>query len=148
MKNKKCPHWQNCELYDPNGVTCNKDEGFYGSGYPSCVREKQKGNKSKIAICLGTKAELIKCMPLMDSLQKQKINYTFIHTGQHKLGEACKEFRIKKPDYVLSKEPTKSTKFWSKINGNSIFWCFSMIFKIKKLIKKLNLLMLSTTEIQ
>lgn len=92
---------------------------------------------SKINFVIGTKAELIKCMPLMDSLKKQKIQYIFIHTGQHKLGEACKEFKIKKPDYVLSKEPTKSTKFWSKINSNSIFWCFSMIFKIKKLIQKL-----------
>jgi len=92
---------------------------------------------SKITFIIGTKAELIKCMPLMLELQKQKINYTFIHTGQHKLGEACKEFRIKKPDYVLSKEPTKGTKFWSKINGNSIFWCFSLIFKIRKLINKL-----------
>jgi len=73
----------------------------------------------------------------MLELQNQNKDYWFIHTGQHKLGDACEEFGIKKPDYVLSKEPTKSTKFWSKINGNSIFWCFSMIFKIKKLITKL-----------
>ncbi len=91
----------------------------------------------KIAMIIGTKAELIKCAPLMLELQNQNKDYWFIHTGQHKLGDACEEFGIKKPDYVLSKEPTKSTKFWSKINGNSIFWCFSMIFKIKKLITKL-----------
>lgn len=92
---------------------------------------------SKIIFVIGTKAELIKCMPLMLELQNQDIPYTFVHTGQHKLGESCKEFKIKKPDYILSKEPIKSTKFWSKINSNSIFWCFSMIFKIKKLTNKL-----------
>jgi len=92
---------------------------------------------SKITFIIGTKAELIKCMPLMLELKKQKIKYIFIHTGQHNFGDICLEFKIKKPDYVLSKEPTKSTKFWSKINSNSIFWCFSMIFKIKKLIQKL-----------
>ena len=93
--------------------------------------------KNKITFIIGTKAELIKCMPIMLELQKQDIPYFFIHTGQHNLGEACVEFKIKKPDYVLSKEPAKSTKFWSKINSNSISWCFSMIPKIKKLLKEI-----------
>ncbi len=93
---------------------------------------------SKIAIVLGTKAELIKCMPVMLELQNQDKDYWFIHTGQHPLGKACKQFNIKKPDYILSKEPKKSTKFWSKINSNSISWSFKMLFKIKKVIKELN----------
>ena len=61
--------------------------------------------KSKIAIVIGTKAELIKCMPIMLELQKQKKDYIFIHTGQHSLKGACEEFGIKKPNFVLSKEP-------------------------------------------
>lgn len=92
---------------------------------------------SRIAIIIGTKAELIKCMPLMIELQKQKKDYWFIHTGQHPLGKACEEFDVKKPDFILSKEPEKETKFWSKINNSSIFWNFSMIFKIRKLIHKI-----------
>jgi len=101
---------------------------------------KMKDNKlkqSKIAIVIGTKAELIKCMPIMLELQNQKRDYLFIHTGQHPLGKACKQFGIKKPDFILSKEPKISTKFWSKINSNSITWCFKMIFKIRKVIKTL-----------
>lgn len=94
-------------------------------------------NKTKIAIVIGTKAELIKCMPIMLELNKQNKKYWFIHTGQHPLGEACKEFDIKKPDFILSKEPKISTKFWSKINKNSIFWVMSIIPKIRNILKKL-----------
>ncbi|MEK6829601.1 MAG: UDP-N-acetylglucosamine 2-epimerase (non-hydrolyzing) [Nanoarchaeota archaeon] len=92
---------------------------------------------SKIAIVIGTKAELIKCMPIMLELQKQKRDYWFIHTGQHPLGTACETFGIKRPDFVLSKEPKRSTKFWSKINRSSILWFLFMINKIRRLINKI-----------
>lgn len=92
---------------------------------------------SKIAIVIGTKAELIKTFPVMLELQKRKKDYWFIHTGQHPLGKACEDFGVKKPDFILSKEPKVSTKFWSKINQLSIFWFFLMIFKIRKLVRKL-----------
>src|SRR3989339_674617 len=90
-----------------------------------------------IAIIIGTKAELIKCVPVMLELQKRKEKYWFIHTGQHPLGKACEEFGIKKADFILSKEPKISTKFWSKVNRSSIFWFLGMILKIKKTIKKI-----------
>ena len=92
---------------------------------------------SRIAIVIGTKAELIKCAPIMLELQKQEEDYWFIHTGQHPLGKAFKEFGVKKPDIILSKEPRTTTKFWSKINKSSILWSFSIIFKIRSIIKKL-----------
>jgi len=95
-------------------------------------------NNKKIAIVIGTKAELIKCMPIMLELEKRKISYWFVHTGQHPLKEACKEFGIKEPDFILSKEPKISTKFWSKINKMSLFWFFGMIFKIRKKVRELN----------
>ena len=94
-------------------------------------------DNKKIAIVIGTKAELIKCMPIMLELQRRRISYWFIHTGQHPLQKACEEFGIKKPDIILSKEPEQETKFWSKINKFSLFWFFSMIFKIKKKIKEI-----------
>lgn len=90
-----------------------------------------------IAIVIGTKAELIKCMPIMLELQKRKQKYWFIHTGQHALQKACEEFHIKRPDFILSKEPKKTTKFWSKVNRISVIWFLSMIFRIRKLIRKL-----------
>lgn len=93
---------------------------------------------SKISVIIGTKAELIKCMPIMLELQKQKKEYWFIHTGQHSLKSACEEFGIKRPNFVLSKAPEISTKFWSKINRNSLVWFLMMIRKIKKVLKKIN----------
>lgn len=90
---------------------------------------------SGIAIVIGTKAELIKCMPLMLELQKQKKSYWFIHTGQHSLEKATEEFGVKRPDFILSKEPERSTKFWSKINRNSLIWFFGTILRIKRAIK-------------
>ena len=90
-----------------------------------------------IAIVIGTKAELIKTFPIMLELKKQKKDYWFIHTGQHPLGKACEDFGVKKPDFILSKEPNRSTKFWSKINRNSLFWFLSIIFKIRRLIKRI-----------
>jgi len=56
-----------------------------------------------ITIVIGTKAELIKCMPIMLELQKQKKDYWFIHTGQHPLGKACEDFGVKKPDVIVRK---------------------------------------------
>ncbi len=93
---------------------------------------------SGVAIIIGTKAELIKCMPLMKEFQNRSLDYFFIHTGQHPLGKACEKFGIKKPDFILSKEPDISTKFWSKINRASFFWNIEIIFKIKKMLKKIN----------
>ncbi len=93
--------------------------------------------KTGIAIVIGTKAELIKCMPIMLELQKQKKNYWFIHTGQHPLGKAAEEFGVKRPDFTLSAEPKISTKFWSKLNRNSFTWFIKMIFKVKKTLKRI-----------
>ncbi|MEM1577964.1 MAG: UDP-N-acetylglucosamine 2-epimerase (non-hydrolyzing) [Candidatus Pacearchaeota archaeon] len=91
----------------------------------------------RIVFVVGTKAELIKCMPIMLELQKKREEYLFIHTGQHSLQNSCQEFSIKKPDFILSEEPKASTKFWSKIDKSSVIWFLSTILKIKKLIKKL-----------
>lgn len=97
----------------------------------------EKGGYSKIVIIIGTKAELIKCMPVMLELQKSGIDYIFIHTGQHPLGKSSEEFGVKRPDFILSPEPKISTKFWSKINKASMFWSLAMVNKIRNKIKEI-----------
>jgi UDP-N-acetylglucosamine 2-epimerase (non-hydrolysing) len=92
---------------------------------------------SGIMIIIGTKAELIKCMPIMRKLQERDQDYWFVSTGQHPLRKSAEEFGVKQPDFILSEEPEISTKFWSKINNSSILWCFSMLPKIKRLVKEL-----------
>lgn len=96
-----------------------------------------KNNRAKIAFIIGTRAELIKSFPIMLELQKQKKDYYFIHTGQHSLGNLCDVFSVKRPDFVLSTEPEKGSKFWSKINFSSLTWMPYIALKVKRLLKRL-----------
>ena len=69
----------------------------------------------KVGIILGTRAELIKCAPIILELDKKKIEYKLIHSGQHELGEFPKIFGIRQPDITLTKPPKKhKTKFYTK----------------------------------
>ena len=90
-----------------------------------------------IVIIIGTKAELIKTASLMLELEKQNKKYIFVNTGQHNLTKDCKDFGIRVPDIILSEEPKKGTKFLSNINKFSILWSFSMILKIRKLLRRI-----------
>jgi len=90
----------------------------------------------KIAIIIGTRAELIKTFPVMLELQRRNVPYYFIHTGQHNLGDFCKIFSIKKPNVVLTKEPKKSSKFNAR-QGKAVMWNVKLIGKIRKELKKI-----------
>jgi len=92
--------------------------------------------QSKIAIILGTRAELIKTFPVMLELQKQKIPYYFIHTGQHNLKDLCEKFGVKTPDVSLYPETKGSSRFNSK-ELKAIMWNLGLLFKIKKELKSL-----------
>jgi|TARA_B100002003_G_scaffold242532_1_gene265651 UDP-N-acetylglucosamine 2-epimerase len=92
--------------------------------------------KSRIAIIIGTRAELIKTFPIMLELQKKKVPYYFIHTGQHNLGDLCNTFSLKVPDAILTKESKSSSKFNTN-QSKAIFWNLKLIGRIKKELKKL-----------
>jgi UDP-N-acetylglucosamine 2-epimerase (non-hydrolysing) len=89
-----------------------------------------------IAIILGTKAELIKTMPVMKELDRRRIPYKFIHTGQHSLGELCDDFGIRKPDIVLYEPPKLSSRFMVKTH-KAIFWGLTLTLKIRHALNKL-----------
>lgn len=82
-----------------------------------------------IAIVIGTRAELIKTFPVMLELDKRKISFVFVHTGQHSLGGLCEKFSVRKPDFILSKEPSESTKFYTKV-AKAMFWNLWMVIKL------------------
>ena len=96
-----------------------------------------KQNHSHIAIVIGTRAELIKTFPIMIELKERDIPYYFIHTGQHNLRDLCEKFGVKRPDLLLSGEPGKDTKFYSKINLKGFWWNVKIMFKIRKALKKI-----------
>ena len=95
-------------------------------------------NKSQfeIAIVIGTRAEFIKTFPVMLELQRRKIPYYFIHTGQHSLGELWEIFSVKIPNVILTREPKKSSKFNSK-QGKAILWNLKLVGKIRRELKTL-----------
>jgi len=89
-----------------------------------------------IVIILGTRAELIKTFPVMLELKRRKVDYTFIHSGQHNLEEWCKVFGVKEPDITLSKPPEGTTKFWVR-TPKAISWLTMLIPKIWVTIRRL-----------
>lgn len=91
----------------------------------------------KVAIVLGTRAELIKTFPVMYELDRRGIEWTFIHTGQHNLGELTKIFKVKYPDIEITPPPKyTTTKFWTKTR-KAIKWYTTIIPKIKKTINSI-----------
>lgn len=95
---------------------------------------KEDNGSAKIAVIIGTRAELIKTFPVMVEFKNEKIPYYFIHTGQHNLGDLCKRLGVKKPDIVLTEEPEKSSKFNSN-QLKAIGWNIKLISKIRKALK-------------
>ena len=93
--------------------------------------------KCEVAFIIGTRAELIKCFPLMREFQLKNIPYYFIATGQHNLTDFSEQFGVKKPDVVLSQEPERSSKFNSVVSL-ALLWGVSVFFKIKKELRKLS----------
>lgn len=80
---------------------------------------------TKLYVVIGTRAQLIKMAPLMNLLQKEKIDYEFIYTAQHKetISRILEDFHVKTPDLILynKSEATTVTKM--------IGWGLSMFLK-------------------
>ncbi len=89
-----------------------------------------------LAIVLGTKAELVKTFPIMKELKRRRINYYFIHTGQHSIVDLVEDFEIKKPDIVLYKPPELSSHFMVKTH-KAVFWNVPLILRIRSVLKKI-----------
>lgn len=88
-----------------------------------------------IHILIGTRAQLIKMIPIMLELQKREIEYNFIFMAQHRatIYEMIEQFGLKSPDYIIGDRETdivssKDMIIWSIkalisgfINKNKIF---------------------------
>jgi len=89
-----------------------------------------------IHILIGTRAQLIKMIPLMHMMQERGVEYNFIFMAQHHetIYEMLNDFGIKKPDYVLCDFGTdivssKQMTLWSFKVLLSGIWNKSEIFK-------------------
>lgn len=88
----------------------------------------------KYHIIIGTKAQLVKMAPVMLAMDKYKIEYVFVLTGQHQetMSDLIFSFSLKKPDIILfqkheSDTPTKLLKW--------LFLCSKSAWKLRKQFK-------------
>ena len=91
----------------------------------------------KLLISIGTGGELIKMAPVMRELQKRKIDYFFLNTGQHDLTDMIKQLEVKKPDKEFHEHKDKSKRGRFKTIPQALAWGFVKLFKrIRKTIKQ------------
>jgi len=59
---------------------------------------------AKVAVIIGTRAQMIKMAPVLQALDKYGLKYWFLHTGQHSdtFDDLRKEFNIRSPDTVAA----------------------------------------------
>jgi len=102
---------------------------------------KKLRNKQRIPIyvIIGTRAQLIKMAPVMRAMEKEKIEYDFLYTQQHKvtIEDLIKNFQLKTPirNILEVKKEAKTKKLFAN-------WFFKMLivlfnpFSRKKVFKK------------
>lgn len=65
-----------------------------------------------LAVITGTRPEIIKMFPIMKQLEKEKIDYKYIHTGQHYdfrlASQFFEELDIRYPDYSINLDNSKN----------------------------------------
>ncbi len=78
-----------------------------------------------IHVIIGTRACLIKMAPVMKEMDKRKIGYNYIFTGQHSktIHELEKNFDIRKPNVLLYKGKEVSSMVYS------VFWFAYILIK-------------------
>lgn len=90
-----------------------------------------------ILICIGTGGELIKIAPVMRELQKRKIPYFFLNTGQHDLTHMIKELKVKKPDKEFRILKKKETRGRFNTTFEALRWgLINLFFNLRKTIKE------------
>jgi UDP-N-acetylglucosamine 2-epimerase (non-hydrolysing) len=89
---------------------------------------------SKLCIVIGTRAQLIKTAPVMQELQKRKIPYYFLHTGQHSdtFAETLADFKIKAPDKVLLQGNQEAKTMFKLANWGVV--AFGKLFQAQKIL--------------
>jgi UDP-N-acetylglucosamine 2-epimerase (non-hydrolysing) len=78
-----------------------------------------------IHIILGTRAQLIKVVPIMAVMKEEGISYNFVHTGQHRItiDEILREFGLKGPDLRLCDGPDVVS------TGGMLLWALRILSK-------------------
>ncbi len=85
---------------------------------------------ARVAIVLGTKAELIKMSPVMHELARRRIAYSFVYTGQHNIEAELREHGIPAPDFVFDASAKGRGRFSSRLSASA--WSFSAFLWLRE----------------
>ncbi|WP_440877757.1 UDP-N-acetylglucosamine 2-epimerase [Vibrio natriegens] len=79
-----------------------------------------------IHILIGTRAQLIKMIPLMREMQDRGIDYNFIFMAQHRITiyEMLQDFDLKAPDFVLCDEGSDIVS-----TGKMVHWSLKVLWR-------------------
>jgi UDP-N-acetylglucosamine 2-epimerase (non-hydrolysing) len=95
-------------------------------------------NHLKLAIVIGTRAQLIKMAPILQFLQNYNIKYWFLYTGQHKdtIDNILNDFDIKKPDNIATNlqehKTVTSLGLWFLSFLKNILFCRRKLLPVKQ----------------
>jgi UDP-N-acetylglucosamine 2-epimerase (non-hydrolysing) len=95
-----------------------------------------QNNRTGIHIVLGTKAQLIKMLPIFRELEKRNLPYNFIDTGQHPLitEELRKIFGLREPDIYLAGQDENITGIIQALIWN-VKIILKSLFQSKKILR-------------
>jgi UDP-N-acetylglucosamine 2-epimerase len=90
---------------------------------------------AKIAVVLGTKAELIKMAPVLNELSRKKIAYSLIFTGQHNITSELREHGLRRPEFSMGSPAQQRGRFSSKASAS--LWSVRAFFWIRRTLARL-----------
>lgn len=71
----------------------------------------------RIAVVLGTRAELIKMAPILSELKRRRISAELVFTGQHNIDAELRQLGIPKPAHVFDSSASGRGRFASKASA-------------------------------
>lgn len=91
-----------------------------------------------IHIFVGTKAQLIKMMPIVKALDRKGINYNFINTGQHAAltSDLIKQFDLRQPDVFMREIHTNINNLFQAMAWTMLHF-IQLIFNHKRICRKI-----------
>ncbi len=95
----------------------------------------EKSVHKSVLVSLGTRAELIKMAPVMNEFVRRKIDYFFLHTGQHAINDLVKALGVKPPDEALD-YPERVRGRFGVSTLRAVWWNVKMFLRTRRAIKR------------
>lgn len=102
-------------------------------GKPELKILREEDLESKICVVVGTRPEIVMLSPIIRELERRKVDFLIIHTGQHYSYNMDKKFfldlKLKEPEYKL--DTVKYCKFHGELTAEMLKGCERVMLKEK-----------------